>query len=85
MTPGKFDGMDPDAAALGRACDVVVRKMQEEGTWGETHRVPEYVDSLLEHSSRRFPHIMDDPEKLAGMRRDMIDVIMQAAAVQGSN
>jgi hypothetical protein len=75
--------LSPDALALKRACEVVINKMKEEGTWGQTHRVPEYVDSLLEHSSRRFPSLMTDQQKLANMRRDMIDVIM-LSTTQGS-
>lgn len=79
--------LTPEARALKGACEAVVRVMKEEGTWGDAHRVPEYVDSLLEHAKAKFPDVLRDGEKLASMRQDMIDVVMQASvfAERGDN
>ncbi len=77
--------LNPKLQAMLDACNVVVRKMHEEGTYGQPHRVREYVDSLVDHTMSRYPHIMKDDERTRALRDEMVQTILLHFALKNEN
>lgn len=77
--------LTPQMQALLDACNVVVNKMHEESTYGQTHRVREYVDSLIDHTMARYPLIMKDDERTQSMRDELTNIILLHFAMKETN